>query len=100
MSTERHDTYVAHTESGATYTVNSGGGVLYESVNGSRMYFRNWILIDRPSLKGYDANEVFQKIHELGFQAVLPQVGLSIYGFNFDEWRISTPIVRVEEVKR
>ena len=93
------DLYIATTESGATYAVNDRGGVHYTSADGwSNEYYRNWVAFDRRDLD-HPVDNIHKAALDLSVDADVPVVGLSIYGFNFSEWRISTPVVTVETLE-
>ena len=91
--------YIATTASGATYVVNDKGGVHYTSADGwSQGYFRNWVAFDESGLDR-TADNIHKAVFDISVDADVPVVGLSIYGFNFSEWRISTPVVTVETLE-
>lgn len=88
------------TESGGSYVLhlNEAGTVVFWENRGSVV--KSWGLknLDPQEFSVYGGEEMWEYIHDQPW-APRPQVGKRMYVTGKAQWRISTPVVAVEEVE-
>jgi hypothetical protein len=91
--------FLAVTETGTTYRM-QGGILLYESKRIGTFTFRPYRMaaFDRMAVKAETQNEFWEYVATLP-EVKLPVVGLSFFAAGLSQWRLSTPVVSVEELE-
>lgn len=91
----------AVTENGTIYKYNGGTVFVYykddeDGYPKETVYPMGFSVVDRDALSECTSNEEFWQMLRDAPQADAPEVGKSMYIYNFSNWRLSMPVISVE----